>query len=491
VTNAPRPAGELCIEEIKKQFEAGDIIEDLVIGAECARAKPFGDPYIEGMKRLGKKPEECIVFEDSRSGISAGKAAGVSAIVGIRSSLDDAQLRAHGATATMKDWQELTPEMLIGLLNDSTVSDNDSLSGQVQPVVLHLCGSNASDYYEGVSIIYGSECFKAVMPQGTYKNSLCFVHQDGKWSFPQDTSEEARTAAVRMSFPEAMVKIAELEPNAIVPHMFCLPGLTDFRALFETMGIPVVGNTADVMSLSEDKWKTKAVVAASGVKVPHAEILHTGDKPTLSPPFLLKPCSEANSQGVSLVRPGDDVQQALDLAFSFGDEVLCEEFVPLGRELRVAGLEMPDGSLKVLPCVEYFLNEKEPIRTAQQKLQTDSRGVPTTFAPVNRKCPADIDDVLAAKLQDMVERSHKALGCRDYSLYDVRVDPQGEPYFIEACLYCSFAPKSVIVLMGAGMQSPLEQQTIFEMLVDRAIERKNKADELKSQGKVLGMKGKH
>merc|ERR1712118_565464 len=125
VTNAPRPAGELCIAEIKKQFPAGDIIEDLVIGAECARAKPFGDPYLEGMKRLGKKPEECIVFEDSRSGIAAGKAAGVSAIVGIRSSLDDAKLRAHGATASMADWQELTPDMLANLLDDSTMSKSD------------------------------------------------------------------------------------------------------------------------------------------------------------------------------------------------------------------------------------------------------------------------------------------------------------------------------------------------------------------------------
>merc|ERR1719428_2835578 len=130
VTNAPRPAGELCIEEIKKQFDAGDIIEDLVIGAECARAKPFADPYIEGMKRLGKKPEECIVFEDSRSGIAAGKAAGVAAIVGIQSSLDDAKLRGHGATATMKDWRDLTPEMLMGLLGGIALSDSDSVSGE-------------------------------------------------------------------------------------------------------------------------------------------------------------------------------------------------------------------------------------------------------------------------------------------------------------------------------------------------------------------------
>merc|ERR1712118_462352 len=105
-------------------------IEDLVIGAECARAKPFADPYIEGMKRLGKKPEECIVFEDSRSGIAAGKAAGVAAIVGIRSSLDDAGLLAHGATASMADWRELTPDMLMNLLDSSTMRESDSETGK-------------------------------------------------------------------------------------------------------------------------------------------------------------------------------------------------------------------------------------------------------------------------------------------------------------------------------------------------------------------------
>jgi D-alanine-D-alanine ligase len=357
----------------------------------------------------------------------------------------------------------------------------------VGPVVLHLCGSMASEYYEGVSIYYGSECLDQVMPHGKYRNQPCFVHLDGTWTFPSDTSEEARAKAPRLSFPQAMQKIAELEPQAVVPHMFCLPGMTSFRALFDTMGIPIVGNPADVMALSTDKWKTKAVVAANGVKVPHAEVLRKGDSPTLKPPFLLKPCNEDNSQGISLVRPGEDLQKAMDLAFSFDTEVLCEEYIPLGRELRVAGLEMEDGSLKVLPCIEYFLSEKDPIRTAAHKLVNNEKGVPVTVATGGRKCPADIDEVLAAKLHDMVERSHKALGCQDYSLYDVRVDPDGEPYFIEACLYCSFAPKSVIVGMGVSVN--LQQRTIYEMLVDRAIAKKRRADEQRKEGKLLGMKG--
>merc|ERR1712216_394425 len=100
----------------------GDVIEDLVVGAECTRAKPYPDPYLEGMKRLGVGPECCVVFEDSRSGIKAGLAAGVTAIVGIRTSLSDAELREAGCAVTVADWTELTPALLTSLLRKSSSS---------------------------------------------------------------------------------------------------------------------------------------------------------------------------------------------------------------------------------------------------------------------------------------------------------------------------------------------------------------------------------
>merc|ERR1712178_646053 len=143
---------------------------------------------------------------------------------------------------------------------------------------------------------------------------------------------------------------------------------------------------------------------------------------------------------------------------------------------------MGDGSLEMLPCLEYFLTKENPIRASNDKLVTDSRGVPTTVTTGNRQCPADIDPVLRNKLEDLCVKSHKALGCRDYSLYDVRVDPNGEPYFLEACLYCSFAPKSVIIAMSAAQG--VGQQKVFEMLVNRTIQRREKT----SHSQLLGMK---
>ena len=101
VTNAQRGAGEAAIASLRAHIPAASIIEGLVIGAECACAKPAPDPYLEGMRQLGVTADECLVFEDSRSGIKSGVAAGVLGVIGLRSTLSDEQLRETGCVATM------------------------------------------------------------------------------------------------------------------------------------------------------------------------------------------------------------------------------------------------------------------------------------------------------------------------------------------------------------------------------------------------------
>lgn len=112
VTNAQRGAAEASVASLKAAIPAASIIEGLVIGAECTRAKPHPDPYVEGMRQLGVQPSDCIVFEDSRSGIQAGLAAEVMAVVGMRTSLDEDTLRELGCAASLPDWTGLTPEFL-------------------------------------------------------------------------------------------------------------------------------------------------------------------------------------------------------------------------------------------------------------------------------------------------------------------------------------------------------------------------------------------
>lgn len=56
------------------------IFTALVTGSDVARKKPFPDIYLEGARRVGMDPKDCLVVEDAVSGIQAAHAAGMDAV---------------------------------------------------------------------------------------------------------------------------------------------------------------------------------------------------------------------------------------------------------------------------------------------------------------------------------------------------------------------------------------------------------------------------
>lgn len=61
VTNAPRENVELIISVLG----LGSFFELVVLASECERAKPFPDPYLKALERLGVSSEHAFVFEVS------------------------------------------------------------------------------------------------------------------------------------------------------------------------------------------------------------------------------------------------------------------------------------------------------------------------------------------------------------------------------------------------------------------------------------------
>jgi D-alanine-D-alanine ligase len=256
-----------------------------------------------------------------------------------------------------------------------------------------------------------------------------------------------------MSLPEALDHIAAFRPDVMVPQMFCLAGMTSYRALFEVLNIPYLGNTPGVMALAADKARAKAVVSAAGVRVPAGEVLRRGQRPTLPPPAVVKPVDADNSAGLAFVRDGADWDTSLATAFAHADRVLVESFVELGREVRCATL-VRDGVLRVLPLEEYRMDpQTKPVRGPDDKLDTQPNGSLYLVAKDARSWIVDPDDPIVVAVGAAAQRCHVALGCRHYGLFDFRIDPQGRPWFLEAGLYCSFAESSVVATMAraAGM----------------------------------------
>ncbi|PYT30143.1 MAG: hypothetical protein DMG58_14965 [Acidobacteria bacterium] len=60
----------------------------VVDGHQVARPKPYPDIYLRAAELLGTPPKDCVVFEDSFTGIEAARAAGM-AVVGVGTTHDE------------------------------------------------------------------------------------------------------------------------------------------------------------------------------------------------------------------------------------------------------------------------------------------------------------------------------------------------------------------------------------------------------------------
>merc|ERR1712023_244234 len=155
--------------------------------------------------------------------------------------------------------------------------------------------------------------------------------------------------------------------------------------------------------------------------------------------------------GISLVKNREQLKAAFEECFSYGQQALLEEFIP-GREFRCGCVDLPhsletykndadecksnagggysnaalptagSGGLQAIPAmIEYVMVNKDmPIRTAADKLTTDDKGA-MCQVKCERRMPAEVDDDLKKKMQQITMQAHRALQCRAYSLFDFRV----------------------------------------------------------------------
>lgn len=321
--------------------------------------------------------------------------------------------------------------------------------------LLHLVGSPVDDFHAELSRLYAAGCLNALTD---YDSHVAYVAPGGGWRFPVDLTEAAVAAAPEMSAADAIAHVGTLGVDVMVPQMFCLPGMTAYRSLFDVLGVPYVGNPAEVMATAADKAKTRAIVVAAGVAVPEGRVVHD-DAPVEVPlPVVVKPVGSDNSVGVSLVRDAAEYAEAVRAALEHGGAALVESYVELGREVR-CGIVVRDGDLVCLPLEEYAVDaESKPIRGRDDKLaRTDDGDLYLVAKETTRAWIVPTDDPITERVWAAARRSHDALGCRHYSLFDFRIDPDGNPWFLEAGPYCSFAPTSVIAVMAAAAGVPVAE----------------------------------
>ena len=79
-------------------------IDYITIGNECKKSKPYPDPYLETIAKYNVNKNQCIIFEDSKSGLLSARLSNVHCVVGITTNYNSAELIQNGANFTIDNY---------------------------------------------------------------------------------------------------------------------------------------------------------------------------------------------------------------------------------------------------------------------------------------------------------------------------------------------------------------------------------------------------
>jgi D-alanine-D-alanine ligase len=185
------------------------------------------------------------------------------------------------------------------------------------------------------------------------------------------------------------------------------------QGVLDYLQLPYTHSGCLASALAMDKDKSKAVFAQAGLPLAKGKLMSRLDAAKDHPmpaPYVVKPNAQGSSVGVFIVREGANrpPEQLLDPDWTFGEEVLVEEFID-GKELTVAVMH-DRGALavtEILPNGEWYDFDAK-------YAEGGSRHV----------VPADIPQTVADQLMRAAEAAHHALGCRGVTRSDFRYDPK-------------------------------------------------------------------
>jgi len=191
--------------------------------------------------------------------------------------------------------------------------------------------------------------------------------------------------------------------------------------ILEILKLPFTGSGVQASRLAMDKVLSRQIFADGGLSVPRYKVFEKSSYSSQSRssnhfgfPLVIKPATHGSSIGLSIIDSEKDVGGALDLAFSFDERIIVEEYIG-GRELTVGILDE-----SALPVIEII--PKKAFFDFEAKYQTGM----TEYV-----VPAQLEDEIAEKTKRAALSAHKLLGCFGCSRVDLILNKDLVPVVLE------------------------------------------------------------
>ncbi|MFC4852639.1 D-alanine--D-alanine ligase family protein [Actinophytocola glycyrrhizae] len=246
-----------------------------------------------------------------------------------------------------------------------------------------------------------SAAARAALDPARYEAVGFTIGRDGTWMGPDDRPLGSSPAD---SLAGALRELAACD--VVLPLVHGPHGEDGaLAALCELAGLPYVGSPPRAGALAMDKWATKLVAEAVGVRTAPGRLVTRTDTVVFDGPVVVKPVAAGSSFGVRLVETEAELAPALRAALELDDRVLVEQVVS-GREIDVAVLDDPAGGVRIGPPLEIVVDD------GLFDTATKYDGCATFVVP------ARLTDTETKALTDAALRVYEALGCRGVARVD-------------------------------------------------------------------------
>lgn len=220
------------------------------------------------------------------------------------------------------------------------------------------------------------------------------------------------------------------------------------QGLLTTVGVPYVGADVTASSIGIDKAVMKATFAARSLPqggylaVHRSRWEHDPDgvraelAAALPAPWFTKPVRQGSSIGISKVHDLDELDGAMNEAFTFDEVVLIEQGLEHARELEVG----------VLGGNELDVSRPGEIVPSNEFYDFDAKYLAASDLRIPADVPADVVDRSGA----LARRAYRAIGCRGMARVDLFLQPDGELLINEINTIPGFTPNSMFPRLWAA-----------------------------------------
>jgi D-alanine-D-alanine ligase len=279
----------------------------------------------------------------------------------------------------------------------------------------------------------------AALRSGGFEVSAITIGRDGIWA--DGRRPLGRSAAVSLAAALPLVELADVVFPAV--HGPCGEDGT-LAALCALTQKPVAGSGLRAGAIGVDKWATKLVATAIGIRTAPARLVQAADVGDIDfeTDVVVKPVSAGSSYGITLAHDAVQLDEALITASRYDEQILVEHVVH-GREIVVAVLREANGSRWAAPLLEIH---------AGGLLDTATKYKGTAPCTV----PARLDRTDRAMMTEAALALFDALGCAGVACISFFLTEEG-PVLIEVNTMPGLTAESQVPRMFAAAGIPYEE----------------------------------